>query len=68
MRRRVSRIFAAPNRPRLGLSDREVAVRLRPLASGIALGATGLNPSVRRETPDLESGASTTTTTVRRSQ
>lgn len=56
MRRRVSRIFTALGRPRVGLSERDVALQLRPVASGIALGAIGLTPSLKCEAPEIKSG------------
>lgn len=43
--RGVARIFDAQSRPRLGLSERDVALRLRPRTGHVLLGAIGLTPS-----------------------
>lgn len=68
MRRRVSRIFTALNRPRLGVRGQEAEVRHRLYGRRFVLGAIGLAPSLKCEAPESKSGASTTTTTVRRSR
>lgn len=55
-RRRISRIFTGLDRPRLGLSERDVALRLRPRRTGhVLLGAIGFAPSLKSESPEFES-------------